>query len=81
MSIPSIGKSIANDLWNIGIRSVADLKGKNPEVLYDFSNRYAGEILDRCLLYSFPCAVYYTETEPENRDPEKHLPCNIPIRL
>ena len=57
LSIPSIGKSIANDLWNIGIRSINDLKDKEPEVLFDLSNRYAGAVQDRCLLYCFRCAV------------------------
>lgn len=71
MKIPSIGKSIANDLWNIGIASVADLKDKDPEVLYDLSNRFAGTVQDRCLLYSFRCAVYYAQTEEVLRDPEK----------
>jgi len=33
MTIPSISKSIANDLWNIVIASVADLKDKDPDVL------------------------------------------------
>jgi hypothetical protein len=47
MTIPSIGKSIAVDLWNIGIRSVDDLKAKVPEVLYDLSNRYVGAVQDR----------------------------------
>jgi len=70
MTIPSIGKSIANDLWNIGIRSVTDLKYKYPEVLYDLSNRFAGAVQDRCLLYSFRCAVYFAQTEEELRDPE-----------
>ena len=71
MTIPSIGKSIANDLWNIGLSSVTDLKAKDPEVLYDLSNRFAGEVQDRCLLYSFRCAIYYAQTEPLNHDPEK----------
>lgn len=71
MTIPSIGKSIAVDFWNIGIRSVADLRGKDPEVLYDQSNKFAGVVQDRCLLYSFRCAVYYAVTEPEGRDSEK----------
>ena len=70
MTIPSIGKSIAADLWNIGIKSVDDLKAKNPEVLFDQSNRFAGAVQDRCLLYSFRCAVYYAETEPDGRDAE-----------
>ena len=28
--IPGIGKSIAADLWELGIRSVPDLRGKDP---------------------------------------------------
>lgn len=30
--IPGIGNSLATDLWNIGITSIDDLKGKDPEV-------------------------------------------------
>jgi len=66
--IPGVGKSIANDLWAIGISSVEDLRGKNPEQLYDKSNKKAGIIQDRCLLYVFRCAVYYASNkihEPE----------------
>ncbi len=33
--IPGVGKSLATDLWNIGITSIADLKGQNPNKLYD----------------------------------------------
>jgi hypothetical protein len=61
MVIPSIGKSIAEDLTNIGIYSVEDLKGKDPEKLYDQSNKYEGVVQDRCLLYTFRCAVYFAE--------------------
>ncbi|MBE2218645.1 MAG: pathogenicity locus [Ignavibacteria bacterium] len=69
MRIPGVGKSIANDLLNININSVEDLKGKDPQVLYDRSNEYAGVVQDRCLLYVFRCAVYFAENpEPE---PEK----------
>lgn len=69
--IPGVGVSIANDLWNINIKSVAELKGKNPEKIYDQSNQYAGVVQDRCLLYVFRCAVYFAETKPEQRDTEK----------
>jgi len=31
--IPGVGKSLATDPWNIGITSVADMKGKSSEVL------------------------------------------------
>jgi len=67
--IPGVGKSIARDLENIVIHAVADLKGKNPEALYEQSNRFAGVTQDRCLLYVFRCAVYFAETE--NPEPEK----------
>jgi Pathogenicity locus len=60
--IPGVGKSIAADLFNIGIRKVSDLKGKDPEVLFAQSNKMAGVQQDRCLLYVFRCAVYFAET-------------------
>jgi hypothetical protein len=71
-SIPGVGKSIANDLWNIGILKVSDLKNKDPEILYDLSNRYCGAVQDRCLLYVFRCAVYFAET-PENEQENEKL--------
>ena len=66
--IPGVGKSIAEVLINIGIISVNDLKGKDPEVLYQLSNEYVGKIQDRCLLYTFRCGVYYANG---GREPEK----------
>ncbi len=61
MVIPGVGKSIAEDLTDIGISSVSDLKGKNPEILYQQSNKFTGKVQDRCLLYVFRCAVYFAE--------------------
>lgn len=69
--IPGVGPSIAQDLVQIGIHSIFDLKGKNPFTLFDQSNQYAGCIQDRCLLYVFREAVYYAETPASERDPEK----------
>jgi hypothetical protein len=66
--IPGIGKSIANDLLEIGINSVDDLRGKDPEQLYQISNKHVGKIQDRCLLYVFRCGVYYANG---GRDLEK----------
>ncbi len=57
-TIPGIGKSISLDLWNIGIKSIDDLKGNNPQKLYAKSNKLAGVTQDPCLLYTFRCAVY-----------------------
>ena len=69
LNIPGVGKSIAEDLRNIGIQKVADLKGKDPEKLYEMSNRYEGIIQDRCLLYVFREAVYFAE----NKKPDPEL--------
>lgn len=69
MQIPGVGKSIANDLYEVGIKKIADLKNKNPELLYARSNKKAGAVQDRCLLYVFRCAVYYASNK--NHDKEK----------
>lgn len=67
--IPGIGPSISMDLHAIGIFKIEDLIGKDPMDLFEQSNRIAGIVQDRCLLYVFRCAVYYAETK--NPDPEK----------
>ena len=66
--IPGVGPSIAQDLWSLGIRAVSDLKGRDPEALYQQLCVQQQAALDRCLLYTFRCAVYYASTlqpEPE----------------
>jgi hypothetical protein len=67
-TIPGVGRSIANDLYNIGVRKVSDLKRKNPEKLYRLSNQHAGTTQDRCLLYVFRCAVYFAETPKPDKE-------------
>lgn len=69
--IPGVGKSIATDLWEIGIQRVEELEGKDPEQLFMQSNQKAGVVQDRCLLYVFRCAVYFAETAVEERDAER----------
>lgn len=66
--IPGVGVKIAEDLWNLGIRSVQELKDKKPEDLYEKQCIQKSQIVDRCMLYVFRCAVYYAsnnEYEPE----------------
>jgi pyruvate-formate lyase-activating enzyme len=58
-TIPGVGKSISRDLWEIGIRSIVDLKGRNPDTLYRKLCRRRGAPIDRCVLYVFRCAVYF----------------------
>ncbi len=67
--IPGVGKSIATDLRSIGINRVADLKSKDPEVMYHQLMNKVGSHVDRCVLYVFRCAVYYAQNE--KHDPEK----------
>lgn len=67
--IPGVGPSIARDLLGIGIRSVAALRGRDPEALYRKLSAKAGGRVDRCVLYVFRCAVYYASRE--RHDPEK----------
>lgn len=66
--IPGVGKSIAADLYELGIRRVADLKDKDPEKLYSRRCTQVGARIDPCLLYVFRCAVYYASHTRHNPD-------------
>ncbi|HLG93483.1 MAG TPA: helix-hairpin-helix domain-containing protein [candidate division Zixibacteria bacterium] len=61
--IPAVGKSISQDLYDLGIRKVADLKSKHPEKMYYDLCRKRGQHIDRCMLYVFRCAMYYAFTK------------------
>ena len=67
-TIPGIGPSIAEDLYNLGYRSVSDLKDQDPQSMYDRSCQLAGQRIDPCLLYTYRCAVYYASNDIH--DPE-----------
>ncbi len=67
--IPGIGPSLAMDLVDLGIRRVADLRRRDPERLYAQLCALRGTHQDRCVLYTFRCAVYFA-TEP-NPEPER----------
>ncbi len=67
-NIPGIGKSIERDLQDIGIKCVDDLKGKEPEYLYNKLCASKNTAVDKCVLYVFRCAVYYAENK--KHDPE-----------
>ena len=67
--IPGIGPSLAQDLVDLGIVRVADLHRRNPERLYEQLIALRGVHQDRCVLYTFRCAVYFA-SEP-NPDPER----------
>ncbi|HEC17922.1 MAG TPA: DUF4332 domain-containing protein [Gammaproteobacteria bacterium] len=58
-TIPGVGPSIATDLQALGVDSVADLRGRNAETLYQQLCELRGAHIDRCVLYVFRCAVYF----------------------
>jgi hypothetical protein len=66
LSIPGIGHSLAADLNQLGIREVAQLRGRDPEQLYNALCHAAGQKMDRCVLYAFRCAVYYASETGHN---------------
>ena len=66
--IPGVGKKISMDLWDMGLRCVADLKDNDPEKLYRELCEKQGGHVDRCMLYVFRCAVYYVSNK--RHDPE-----------
>ncbi len=66
--IPGVGPAVEGDLIALGIHSVEELRGHDPEDLYARLCVYQGMRVDRCMLYVFRCAVYFAETE--SPDPE-----------
>lgn len=69
--IPGIGPRMAADLRSLGYRTVASLKSADPERMYERSRKAVGGRLDRCVLYTYRCAVYYASHA--KRDPKKLL--------
>jgi len=57
------------DLNRLGFHAVADLKGQDPQRMYDDICALDGVKHDRCVLYVFRCAVYYASKR--KHDPEK----------
>jgi Pathogenicity locus len=64
--LPNVGKAVAADLRELGIRLPAQLKRKDPYALYDALNRRTGLRHDPCLLDTFIAAVRFVEGGPVN---------------
>jgi Pathogenicity locus len=69
--IPGVGKVVATDLLNLGYRSIADLEGEDPEIMYVRHNERKGNVQDICLLYTFRSVVYFADTDRQVQYPEK----------
>lgn len=69
-SLPSIGPSLARDLRDLGYRIPSDLRGQDPEKMFAELCEVRGQAIDRCVLYSFRCAVHAVDSpagDPELR--------------
>ena len=66
--IPGVGTSLSKDFVALGYKKVIELKGENPEAMYQKLMDLRGQHIDRCVLYVFRCAVYFAGNsvhEPE----------------
>lgn len=61
--IPGVGPSLAQDLYDLGYRSLSELKGADAEEMYEKHCTQRGFRVDRCVLYVFRCAVYFASHE------------------
>ena len=62
--LPNVGRAIAANFRTLGILRPAQLKGRNPYVLYERLNRVTGERHDPCLLDTFIAAVRFVDGGP-----------------
>ena len=62
--LPNIGPSLAADLRLIGIRKPADLRGKDPFVLYQKLCAATGQRQDPCVLDTFMAATDFMRGAP-----------------
>ena len=65
-AIPGVGANMAAHLNSLGIERIEDLKGKDPEALYEMECQLQGCRMDRCVLYVYRLAVAYAEGRIES---------------
>jgi hypothetical protein len=62
LDIPNVGPAIARRLVALGVRGPEDLRGADPEELFERAAALAGHPEDPCLLDTFTAAVAFAET-------------------
>ena len=67
--IPGVGPKLAQTLTDLGYLSVSQLRGADPEQMYEQLGVIRGTHIDRCVLYVFRCAVYFAGHG--DHDPER----------
>ena len=63
-SIPNVGPAIAAKLRRVGIASADDLRGRDPDALFEHLCALDGRRHDPCLLDTFVAAVSYADGGP-----------------
>lgn len=66
LTIPGIGREMKKDLIALGFDKVNDLKGADPQAMYDRLCTLTNSRQDPCVLYTFRCAVYYASHTKHN---------------
>ena len=69
-TLPGVGKSIAEDLVDMGYTSLAEIKKQNPEKMYQELNVLRRMTIDPCMLYTFRCVHYFLNTPQNKQKPE-----------
>jgi hypothetical protein len=62
-TIPGIGASLAQDLNDLGYEKVSDLIDADTQEMYEQLCSLRKAKIDRCVLYTFRCAVYYASNK------------------
>ncbi len=63
-SIPNIGPAVAGKLLSLGVTSADDLRGRDPDELFERLCAVDGQRHDPCLLDTFTAAVAYADGGP-----------------
>ena len=66
--IPGIGKNMEKHLNNLGFYTIESLKNADPEQMYELDKQLNGGKLDRCVLYVYRLAVYYSENDEHDAE-------------
>ena len=60
--LPNVGPAFAKDLFQLGFRDSSELKGQEPEHLYNKLRQMTGVKQDPCVLDTFRAVVHFVET-------------------
>ena len=63
-NLPNIGPAMARDLLRLGIEQEADLRGQDPEALYQRLCALDGRRYDPCVLDTFTAVVDFANGAP-----------------